>query len=392
MKRYENIDIIHKSHIEVGEEGYKLNSKDFKIQLNRIAQIVGREFGVLDESGLKLYNSDGNDIEINFPEEFKNDAEENEFVYKQGYCFLKYTASDNTIYLYMKSESGIEEEKRILQLAALAYENKEAIQKSIVNDFFQTLLIEGSKSVNQSDLTQYGILSLRGFIVVVVSIGKENYISQSESEMIITILKGIFSSFQNIQIVTINSQKYSIICSLNEENEYLDVLQISETLKDTFVSELMVDTSISVGSLINKLSDINISYKDAETAREAGLIFGLDKKSYIYDKLGVERLIYGLPVRNCVSFLKETLGAEFLNDKNAKELLYTVKIFLDNNQNVSESARMLYIHRNTLVYRLDKFNKLTNLDSTRFEEGMKIGIALMIMKYLEKRAPGELNL
>lgn len=371
------------------------SSKDVRRQLDRIALIIGRDFGVIDEKDNKIYCSDVSDNAFNtitIPEELENDIDYSDFVQKDGYSFFRYAGSDSTVYLYMKSGENLDNDRRLLELAALAYENKEQIQKSEINHFYQSLLIDGPKSVNQSELTQYGIKGGYGFMVVNIYISSDDYISNSESSSITVLLKGIFSQFQTYQIVILNSQKYAVVFGINEEKvEYEQIIETSTTIRDTLASELMVDAYVSVGSLVGKLTEINISYKDAETAREAGLVFGLDKECYVYDKMGIEKLIYGLPIRNCVSFLKETLGVEFLKDKNAKELLYTVKTFLYNNQNVSESARALYIHRNTLVYRLDKFNKLTNLDSTRFEEGMKIGIALMIMKYLEKKAPGELE-
>ena len=93
----------------------------------------------------------------------------------------------------------------------------------------------------------------------------------------------------------------------------------------------------------------------------------------------------------CLLFLKETLGGDFLRDKGAPELLATLQIFFTNNQNVSEAARALYIHRNTMVYRIEKFNRLTGLDCTKFEDGMKVGLALLVVKYLEKIAPEELK-
>ncbi len=369
------------------------SSKDIRIQLDRIAQIINRDFGVIDERENKIYYSGESNNAFNtitVPEELKNDIEDSDFLQKDGYSFFRYAGSDSTVYLYMKSGDNTENDRRLLELAALAYENKEQIQKSAVNHFYQSLLIDGPKSVNQSELTQYGIKGEHGYVVVNIYISSEDYISNSESSSITVLLKGIFSQFQTYKIVILNSQKYAVVFGINEEkDEYEQIIETSTTIRDTLASELMVDAYVSVGSLVARLTEISISYKDAETAREAGLVFGLDKECYVYDKMGIEKLIYGLPIRNCVSFLKETLGVEFLKDKNAKELLYTVKTFLYNNQNVSESARALYIHRNTLVYRLDKFNKLTNLDSTKFEEGMKIGIALMIMKYLEKKAPGE---
>ncbi len=368
--------------------------KNNKIQLNKISQIINREFGILSETGEIIYYSLEQIPDKTFiiPTEFIESSDDSKDYATQGdYCFFKYINSDSLIYFFMESGSNPEDDKRVLQLAAIAFENREEVHKRKINEFYQTLMIDGPKAITPGDYAQYGILSTKGFVIVLISINSDEYISQGEMEMSIVLLKGIFSLLQNIQVVTLNNQKLAVVCGLNEDSDYMSVIEVSETIKDTLVSEIMVDMNVSVGSVVIKISDLYISYRDAEIAREAGLIFGLTQKSYAYDKMGIERLIYGIPVRNCVSFLKETLGTEFLKDKGAKELLSTVKTFLDNNQNVSESARALYIHRNTLVYRLDKFNKLTNLDSTKFEEGMKIGIALMIMKYLEKKAPNELE-
>lgn len=368
-----------------------MKNKDFQIQLNKIAKIIDCEFGLVDEDGNIIFSSlkdDGRE-RIQIPLEFEEEQADIEFLEKEGYSYLKYSSSDISVILYIKSTKAPEENKRILQLAALAYENKEEMQKGLINDFYYSLIIDGSKDISQADINQYGIEGENGFLLVNVHISSPHPSSLDE---IRSLLKGAFSMVEMTRIVRLSSQKYVVICGLNNKEDLENILEIADTIKATLASELMLDSYVSVGSIAKKLTDCNISYKDAETAREAGVIFELSSSSFIYDKLGVERLIYGMPIRNSISFLRETLGTDLLKDRNRKELLHTVKVFLMNNQNVSEAARALYIHRNTLVYRLEKFNKMTNLDSTQFVDGMKIAIALMIINYLEKKSPGEIGL
>jgi carbohydrate diacid regulator len=93
----------------------------------------------------------------------------------------------------------------------------------------------------------------------------------------------------------------------------------------------------------------------------------------------------------CIRYVQETFGEGFVQDKSAKELFKTVKVYLENNLNVSEASRMLYIHRNTLMYRLEKFNKMTGLECSKFDVGMRIGIALLILQFIENKEPALLN-
>ena len=93
----------------------------------------------------------------------------------------------------------------------------------------------------------------------------------------------------------------------------------------------------------------------------------------------------------CLRYITETFGEGFIKDRSAKELLNTVKVYLENNLNISEASRVLYIHRNTLMYRLEKFNKMTGLDCSKFDVGMRIGIALLILQYIENKEPALLN-
>jgi len=170
---------------------------------------------------------------------------------------------------------------------------------------------------------------------------------------------------------------------LKSSDEVEIISEEASLLADTLRAEAMVDVYVSLGPCVKTLSEINYSYKQAELSCEIGRIFEFKSPIFKYNKLGVARLIYGMEHDKCMLFINEVFGPELLKEKSGKELLKTVKQFLDNNQNVSETSRSLYIHRNTLNYRLDKFNKLTGLDCTLFEDGMLFKLALMVLRYIE---------
>lgn len=165
---------------------------------------------------------------------------------------------------------------------------------------------------------------------------------------------------------------------------------MAELIHDTLISEIMISACVSVGTVSGSLGEINTAYADALKAAEIGTVFEMPQRCYSYGNLGIYRLIYELDAETCLQFLKETLGNDFFRDKSGPELLTTLRAFLDNNMNISEASRALYIHRNTLLYRMEKFNKLTGLDASRFDDGVRIRMVCMVIKFLEKKAPEEL--
>ena len=117
-------------------------------------------------------------------------------------------------------------------------------------------------------------------------------------------------------------------------------------------------------------------------ALEVGKIFYVDKNVIAYSNLGIGRLIYQLPLPLCKMFIKEI----FMNtspDEFDEETLTTINKCFENNLNVSETSRQLYIHRNTLVYRLDKLQRSTGLDLRVFDDAITFKIALMVVKYMK---------
>ena len=142
------------------------------------------------------------------------------------------------------------------------------------------------------------------------------------------------------------------------------------------------DILIAYGTVVGDIKEVSKSYKEAKLALDVGKIFFSERSVIAYSALGIGRLIYQLPIPLCKMFIREIFEGKSPDDFD-EETLITINKFFENNLNVSETSRQLYIHRNTLVYRLDKLQKSTGLDLRVFEDAITFKIALMVVKYMK---------
>ena len=164
--------------------------------------------------------------------------------------------------------------------------------------------------------------------------------------------------------------------------ESKDIESLASTIADTISGELFVHIVIGIGTTVDTLKGLARSFKDAQVALEVGKVFDTEKTIISYDNLGIARLIYQLPTTLCDTFLKEVFKRGSI-DSLDHETLFTIQRFFENNLNVSETSRKLFVHRNTLVYRLEKIKKITGLDLREFDHAIVFKIALMVNKYLK---------
>ena len=158
--------------------------------------------------------------------------------------------------------------------------------------------------------------------------------------------------------------------------------QIARMIVDMLNTEAMTQVRVAYGNPVSEIKDVSRSYKEAKMALDVGKIFYAEKNIVSYTKLGIGRLIYQLPVPLCEMFMKEVFGDQ-LPDAFDEETQVTISKFFENNLNVSETARQLYIHRNTLVYRLEKIQKSTGLDIRAFDDALTFKIAMMVVSYMK---------
>ena len=167
-----------------------------------------------------------------------------------------------------------------------------------------------------------------------------------------------------------------------------ELTQLAKDLSNQLKKSGFQDVKISFGNIVAELKDVSRSYKEAEMALNVGKIFYEDQDIIAYSTLGIGRLIYQLPIPLCKMFIREIFDAQ-TPDEFDEETLQTIDKFFENSLNVSETSRQLFIHRNTLVYRLDKIQKGTGLDLRVFEDAITFKIALMVVKYMKHKENGE---
>ncbi|MDR0983394.1 MAG: helix-turn-helix domain-containing protein [Ruminococcus sp.] len=160
--------------------------------------------------------------------------------------------------------------------------------------------------------------------------------------------------------------------------------QLAHSIADTFTGEFFSKVLIGIGSIVHYIKDVAKSFKEAKSALDVGRIFDSDINIISYNKLGIARLIYHLPPALCDNFLSEVFKDDALESIDA-ETMNTIQKFFENNLNVSETSRHLFVHRNTLVYRLDRIKKETGLDLREFDEAIIFKIALMVRKFLASK-------
>ncbi len=178
-------------------------------------------------------------------------------------------------------------------------------------------------------------------------------------------------------------EKNIILIKMMEENETLDDLdKTANVIVDMLNAEAMTNVHVSYGTIIEELKDVSKSYKEAKLALDVGRIFYSEKRVIAYWNLGIGRLIYQLPMNLCKMFINEVFR-DVSADQFDEETLNTVNKFFECNLNVSETAREKFIHRNTLVYRLDKIQKDTGMNLRLFDDAITFKIAMMVVKYME---------
>ena len=185
-------------------------------------------------------------------------------------------------------------------------------------------------------------------------------------------------------VLSINETDVAVVKQINGSTTEEDLERMAKKIEDTLRNELFVRTVIGIGTISEHLRSLADSYKEAQTAIEVGKVFDTEKSIINYENLGIGRLIYQLPTTLCEIFLSEVFKKNTIESLD-QENLFTINKFFENNLNVSETSRKLFVHRNTLVYRLEKIKKLTGLDLRLFDHAIVFKVALMVRKYLSSR-------
>ena len=213
-------------------------------------------------------------------------------------------------------------------------------------------------------------------VVMLIELPQEREHSSVES------IKSIFGGKSKDFITAVDEKSVIIVKELEEGEGYETMDKLAQTILDTLGLSREDGVHVAYGTIVKELKEVSRSYKEARMALDVGKIFFPEKDVIAYSSLGIGRLIYQLPIPLCKMFIKEIFGGKSPDDFD-EETLTTIDKFFENSLNVSETSRQLYIHRNTLVYRLDKLQKSTGLDLRVFEDAITFKIALMVVRYMK---------
>ena len=195
------------------------------------------------------------------------------------------------------------------------------------------------------------------------------------------VIQNLFPDKNKDFIININETDIALVKEIKAGIDIKDLDKLASSIVDTLSSEFYTHCVIGIGTIVTGIKELARSFKEAQVALEVGKVFDTERMIVSYDNLGIARLIYQLPTTLCEAFLKEVFKRGSI-DSLDHETLFTIQRFFENNLNVSETSRKLFVHRNTLVYRLEKIKKITGLDLREFEDAIVFKVALMVKKYL----------
>ena len=277
---------------------------------------------------------------------------------------------DDDLPLYILAAKGGDDTYMIGKIAVSQLQNLIIAYKEKVdrNSFFQNLILDNLLLVDiYNRAKKLHIVAEQARAVFVIETKTEKDINARE------MVSELYSTQNGDYITAVDEQHIILIKELDE---------VARVLVDMLNSEAMTTVRVAYGTIVHEIKDISKSYKEAKMALDVGKIFYVEKVIIAYNTLGIGRLIYQLPVNLCQIFIDEIFG-DHPPAEIDDEILTTVNKFFENNLNVSETSRQLYIHRNTLVYRIEKLQKSTGLDIRVFDDALTLKIALMVVNYMK---------
>jgi len=353
--------------------------KLFREFTNQIKDIVDGDFGIIDETGKIMASTNRNEIGHMKPDFNELFDHQNRFFVVDGVSYMKVMIRSKPQYIvYITSDN--KENEKLLELISLNIANMKLFyddkydRTNLIKNIIIDNILPGDISQRAKELhLDYNARR----VAFLIKTEKSNDAYPPE------LIQNLFPDKVKDFVIELDDEQTVLIKQLRENEEEDEIEKIANTIVDTLNTELMVKAVVSVGTVAEKITDLGRSFKEAQTAMLIGGIFESEKTVINYNKLGLGRLIYQLPTTLCRLFLKEVFQEGSLESLDA-ETLHTIQKFFENNLNVSETARQLYVHRNTLVYRLDKIKKITGLDLREFDDAIIFKVSMLVKRYLDR--------
>ena len=359
-----------------------MSNSVFQSVIVQLKEISDRTFGVIDTEGCVVSCTDVSLLGERWADAALKVGNSTESVVTYGQKSFKAIVGNSNYYEYAVFCSGDDETARsfctlayiALNDAKIFYEEKHD-RGTFVKNIIMDNILPGDIYIRAKELHFSTDAPRAVFLIRQVGHG---------DVATVDVLSSMFSDKIQDFVLSINEMDIAVVKQINANTTSEDLEKIALSMEETLKNELRIKSVIGIGTIAEHLRELADSYKEAQTAIEVGKVFDTEKSIMHYENLGIGRLIYQLPTTLCEIFLSEVFKKNSI-DSLDQETLFTINKFFENNLNVSETSRKLFVHRNTLVYRLEKIKKLTGLDLRQFDHAIVFKVALMVRKYLTSR-------
>ncbi len=338
---------------------------------------VGRVIGVIDENATIVACSELSKIGTSndfFSIEF---SDSHDIFIRDGYTYKPFGVHVKPDYaVFVEGTDEMAGKYASILAISLSSIKQYYDEKYDRNNFVKNIILDnvlpGDISIKSRELHFNADINRVVFLISIVS---SNDVSAYD------VIQNLFPDKNKDFVFNIAESEIVLVKEIKSGIDVKDLEKLARSIADTLQTEFFTRVNIGIGTPVIGVKDLARSFKEAQIAIEVGKVFDTEKNIVSYDNLGIARLIYHLPTTLCETFLKEVFKKGSIESLD-HETLFTIQRFFENNLNVSETSRKLFVHRNTLVYRLDKIKKLTGLDLREFDHAIIFKIALMVKKYL----------
>jgi len=355
-----------------------MSNRPFQGLVVQMHDTIHATIGVVDETATIIACSDANRVGTTNEFVSMDMNESGDLFIRDGYTYKPFgvrTTPDYAVFV----EGTDENAAKYADILAIAMSSIKQYydEKYDRNNFIKNVVLDnvlpGDIVVKARELHFNAEISRVVFLIRIVS---ANDISAYD------VIQNLFPDKSKDFVFNITETDIVLVKEIKSSVESKDLEKLARSIADTLSSEFYTRVNVGIGTSVIGVKDLARSFKEAQMALEVGKVFDTDKVIVSYDNLGIARLIYHLPTTLCETFLHEVFKRGSIESLD-HETLFTIQRFFENNLNVSETSRKLFVHRNTLVYRLEKIKKLTGLDLREFDHAIIFKIALMVKKYLQ---------
>ena len=355
-----------------------MSNRLFQSVVHQMKDAIDRTIGVVDETYTVIACSDLGRIGENLEASLNTDNIGSEAFVCGSYTYKAFGSQNNNEYLLFVEGTDAEAVKysSILAVSLTSikfYYDENYDRGNFIKNIILDNILPGDIYLKAREL-RFNSDVYR--TVLLIRVSSKNDVS------VYDIIQNLFPDKSKDFVINISETDIALVKETKSNVSSDTIEKLANSIVDTLSGEFYTQASVGIGTTVGGLKDLAKSFKEAQVSLEVGKVFDTEKSIVSYDNLGIARLIYQLPTTLCETFLREVFKKGSI-DTLDQETLFTIQRFFENNLNVSETSRKLFVHRNTLVYRLEKIRKITGLDLREFDHAIVFKIALMVKKYLK---------